>query len=99
MRWKFLIPAVVLLTLVKSSHAGWMRTYEVGFFSIAYSVRQTPDSGYIVVGEICEEDGNDGDLLLIKTDSAGDTLWTKLYGGGATMRGTAFNRQKMEDIS
>jgi len=82
MKWRFLILAVALLAVVQSSHAGWMRTYEIGEYSIGRSVRQTADGGYIVAGQSGDE--NQCDLLLIKTDSLGDTLWTRLYGGGGS---------------
>jgi hypothetical protein len=38
--------------------------------ALAYSVRQTSDSGYIVVGS-----------TLIKTDAKGNIIWAKTYGG------------------
>jgi len=41
-------------------------------------VIQTSDSGYLIGGAV----GNSyGDVLLLKTDSVGDTLWTRSYNG------------------
>lgn len=45
--------------------------------SWAYAVRQTADSGYIICGH--KRTGADNSLYLLKTDNAGDTVWTKLY--------------------
>ncbi len=45
-----------------------------------YEVEQTSDSGYIIVGEIWRGPGLQ-DLHLIKTNSSGDTIWTKCYEG------------------
>ncbi len=69
-----MIPALAL--------AGWIRTYEINELSIGRSVRQTNDGGYVIAGQSGDE--NQCDLLLIKTDSLGDTLWTRLYGGSGS---------------
>lgn len=52
-------------------------------FSRAFSVIQTVDTGYILAGSIANKIGTqwNTDLLLIKTNKYGDTLWKKTYGG------------------
>ena len=45
-----------------------------------YSVTQTTDGGYIVSG-FTSIGSFAGDIYLIKTDSLGDTLWTRTFGG------------------
>ena len=42
-----------------------------------YSVKQTDDGGFIVVGATNSFGAGDYDIYLIKTDQFGDTLWTK----------------------
>ena len=42
---------------------------------------QTEDSGYLVVGNRINEQREDSDVWLIKTNSQGDSTWTKTYGG------------------
>ena len=48
---------------------------------VGYSVQETSDGGYIIAGATSPWFGEIEDLWLIKTDSEGDTLWTRIYGG------------------
>ncbi|MCX6291542.1 MAG: T9SS type A sorting domain-containing protein [Bacteroidetes bacterium] len=61
----------------------WAREYIN--YSLKYttcnSIHQTPDSNYIIAGEIWDSGSIHSDVLLVKVNSAGDTLWTKVYGG------------------
>lgn len=52
------------------------RDSTTGFES--YSVQQTSDKGYILAGMSQADSGN---VLLIKTNALGDSLWTKTFGG------------------
>ncbi|GEM_PF-1461892 len=45
-----------------------------------HCAQQTQDGGYIIAG-ITGSDSTVRDYWIIKTDSLGDTLWTKVYGG------------------
>ena len=57
----------------------WTKTYGDEFRSYGFSVKETSDGGYIITGNTQSYDGGDDDIWLIKTDSQGDSLWTKLY--------------------
>ncbi len=46
-----------------------------------WSVRQTSDLGYIVAGKTNSTGTGADDFYLVKTDAAGDTLWTRTFGG------------------
>ena len=69
--------------LIKTDPEGdtqWTKAYGGYGYDEAYSIQQTDDGGYIVTGT---HDGLtdpwSGDMWLLKTDSDGDTLWTKTW--------------------
>ena len=69
--------------LIKTDSAGnlqWEKQYGGPLDDYFYAVRQVPDGGYICAGGTVLS-AVDGDVYLIRTDSIGDTLWTKRYGG------------------
>jgi hypothetical protein len=59
----------------------WTRTYGGALDECAYSVQQTTDGGYIVAGVTCSFGAGGMDFYLVRTNSSGDTLWTRTYGG------------------
>ena len=78
--------------LIKTDSMGnvlWTKTYGGGGGEEGWDVEQTSDGGYIVVGRISSFGGTDNDIYLIKTDTNGDTLWTKTYGGSGQDYGRA----------
>jgi hypothetical protein len=72
--------SVHLLKITSQADTLWARTFSVaGGIDLGYSVKQTTDSGFIVAG--ANNAFGSSDVYLIRTDSNGDTLWTKTYGG------------------
>jgi len=72
----------VLMMMVDSlGDTLWSKTYGGDSLDFGRSVCQTKDGGYIIVGSTKSFGLGERDAYLIKTDSAGDTLWTKVYGG------------------
>jgi hypothetical protein len=53
----------------------------------AYSLKITGDGGYIICGYTDSYGSGGEDVYLIKTDSLGDTLWTRTFGGTEDDRG------------
>jgi len=81
---KSLIVICILLTASLSAQAPdtlWTKTYGGANNDYAYSVQQTLDGGYIIVGETWSYGAGESDVWLIKTNSLGDTLWSKTFGG------------------
>jgi hypothetical protein len=70
--------------LVKTGASGdklWEKTYGTwGTGEVGLSVRQTSDGGYAISGWK-ESYLSSYDVYLIKTDSSGNELWEKTYGG------------------
>ena len=57
----------------------WTQQYGTPAYDAGFSVSKTFDGGFIV-GGITTNDNNTKDILLIKLNAAGDTLWTHTYG-------------------
>jgi hypothetical protein len=60
----------------------WTKTFGDSTINVGNSAQQTSDGGYIITGLTHDMFGESGsDVWLIKTDTNGDTLWTKTFGG------------------
>jgi len=59
----------------------WTKIYGGVDPDIGLSLQQTSDNGYIITGWTRSLGAGGADIYLIKTDSLGDTLWTRTYGG------------------
>ncbi|MBN2379082.1 T9SS type A sorting domain-containing protein [candidate division WOR-3 bacterium] len=83
----FLTPQGPELYIIKVDGLGdvlWTKSY-AGYqgFAFANFVQETRDSGYIVVGYTGyyeDDEHQDRNIWLVKTDIKGDTLWTRTYG-------------------
>lgn len=58
----------------------WTRTYGGPSHEIGRAILEIGDEGFLIAGyRRCP--GRDGAIYLIRTDSRGDTTWTRSYGG------------------
>lgn len=58
--------------------AGWQRSYSINVWAAGMAVRQTGDGGYIMAGWSGASDDTP-DVLLLKTNAAGDSLWSRTF--------------------
>jgi len=72
--------------LVKTDSAGniqWNNTYGGTNWDVAYSMIHTSDGGYVLTGYTYSFGAGGPDMWLVKTDSAGNMQWNKMYGGAS----------------
>jgi len=70
-------------SLIKTNAVGnteWTKTFGGSNYCDSYSVQQTTDGGYIITGETIVFGSADNDVYVSRTDTSGNTLWTKIYG-------------------
>lgn len=70
--------------LVKTDSEGnkiWEKTLGNEYCDWGYEARQTADGGYILTGRVMFNFTNGDDIWLIKTDSEGNKIWEKTFGG------------------
>lgn len=64
----------------------WTWRYGGHDYAYAYDIEETPDSGFVLIGKTGQV-LMDYDVYLVKLDSDGDTLWTRVYGGPDNQEG------------
>ena len=84
--------------LVKTDQFGdtlWTKFYGGSDVEVAYAGEQTTDGGYIMAGRTDSYGNGASDFYLVKTNSNGDFLWDKTYGGDLDDR--AFTAMETSD--
>ena len=72
---------LLLLKLGAEGDTLWIKTYGGGGWDTGKKVIETADGGLLAVGNINLFGSSKQDLWIIKTDSNGDSLWSKTIGG------------------
>jgi len=73
--------------LIKMNDAGdtlWSRTYGGIYGEMLAGLCQTPDGGYLLVGNTMSFGAIGTDAWVVKTDADGDSLWNHRLGGAGT---------------
>jgi hypothetical protein len=71
--------------LIKTDSKGnktWEQIFGGSYNDDGFSVAQTNDGGYVIVGETCSFGTGYSNVYLIKTDSKGNKTWEQIFGGG-----------------
>ena len=79
----------ILIKTDSLGYAEWSKVFGGDEIDGGNWVEQTLDGGYIIVGLARSVSDVMGDIWLIRTDSLGDTLWTRVYGDTLADQGNA----------
>ena len=82
----------LFLKLNPDGSLAWAKTYGGTNRDDAWSVIQTPDSGFAVLGWCWSFGVGSSDFLLLKLDASGNISWAKTYGGDSTEWGYSIIR-------
>jgi hypothetical protein len=83
------------LLFVKTDANGslqWSQTYGGGGFDQGYSLVEITGDGFAIAGFTDSQGAGNRDFWLIRTDVAGNMLWSRTYGGSQDDTGTAMVR-------
>jgi len=71
---------IFLLKTNKDGKEQWRKTFNHQSWDWAYSLIETKDQGYLIVGGTDDSNPIADDVYLIKTDSRGNLVWSKTLG-------------------
>jgi len=74
---------ICLLKLGKDGNMQWIKVYdnEGKMQETGMAVYQTSDAGFVICGSTLDAGQGESDIFLLKTNSMGDLIWAKTYGG------------------
>ncbi|QQR86281.1 MAG: T9SS type A sorting domain-containing protein [Flavobacteriales bacterium] len=72
---------VIHAATITSAQDTWRRSYGGTGTSVAHSVIETSDGGFLVVGSTGSFGNGSSDIYVLKLDAAGEPAWTRAIGG------------------
>lgn len=72
---------ILLIKTDSNGNQTWLKTFGGSNLDFGFSVQQTVDSCFIIVGQTMSFGAGRADLWLIKTNSNGIKIWDKTFGG------------------
>jgi hypothetical protein len=69
----------ILLSYSSFGQIAFQKTYGGYYSDVTSSVRQAADGGYILAGTSANSSSSYRNVYMVRTDTNGDTLWTKLF--------------------
>ncbi len=72
---------IYLIKVDASGDSLWSRTFGGAEDDIGYAVTITSDGGYLIAGATKSSGAGDYDIIVLKTDAAGDSVWANVFGG------------------
>lgn len=73
-----------LLKTDSNGNVKWGKTYNNAGAGRSAKVIEGNDGGYIIVGKVNDIGAGNNDVFLVKTDTSGNVLWSKTYGGSGS---------------
>lgn len=86
---------IYLLKVDANGNQQWQKTIGGTDWDFGYGIELTTDSGFIICGRTYSSSNGGSDAYLVKTDSLGNVLWQKNYGGAGdeSMNAIIIDRQ------
>jgi len=79
--------SIILLKTDNDGNEIWVKTFDKDLYDYGYSLKQTSDGGYILVGYSQPSADSTFKMWLIKTDENGTLLWDKIFSGKGYSKG------------
>ncbi|MCB0397890.1 MAG: caspase family protein, partial [Flavobacteriales bacterium] len=82
MRIKLIITSILLAAITGQAQPAleWSASVALSESDRLYSMVESPDGGFLAVGQTFNEDNKSSDMLLVRTDIRGNVIWTKKIG-------------------